>query len=170
MADETVRARPAEEIVVGTDGSEGARAATDWAVAEGTRTGRPVRVVRVWDPAPQFAPPGPVYAVRSTIRADEQQQLDADLARLAAKGTTVPGELLEGAVAQRLVRIAANAAMLVVGSHGHGALGRALLGSVSTECARHATCPVVVIPLGAAHRIAAGDGVETRAADPAAER
>jgi Universal stress protein family len=36
--------------------------------------------------------------------------------------------------------------LLVVGSHGHSSLVNALLGSVSAECVRHATCPVVVIP------------------------
>lgn len=68
------------------------------------------------------------------------------------------------------MRVAADAAMLVVGSHGHGALGRALLGSVSTECARHATCPVVVIPAVAASRVAASDGADASDTDPATQR
>jgi len=35
--------------------------------------------------------------------------------------------------------------MLVVGSHGHGRVTEALLGSVSQHVARHASCPVVVV-------------------------
>ncbi|XP_022146073.1 universal stress protein PHOS32-like [Momordica charantia] len=37
------------------------------------------------------------------------------------------------------------ASMLVVGSHGYGAIKRALLGSVSDYCARHAPCTVAIV-------------------------
>ncbi|XP_068660515.1 universal stress protein PHOS34-like [Aristolochia californica] len=38
-----------------------------------------------------------------------------------------------------------NAAMLVVGSHGYGAIKRAVLGSVSDYCAHHAHCTVMIV-------------------------
>lgn len=34
---------------------------------------------------------------------------------------------------------------LVIGSHGYGAIKRAVLGSVSDHCAHHAKCPVVIV-------------------------
>ncbi|XP_008451581.2 universal stress protein A-like protein isoform X2 [Cucumis melo] len=37
------------------------------------------------------------------------------------------------------------ASMLVVGSHGYGAIKRALLGSVSDYCAHHAQCTVIIV-------------------------
>eukprot|EP01018_Ginkgo_biloba_P027244 Gb_20328 [translate_table: standard] len=35
--------------------------------------------------------------------------------------------------------------LLVVGSHGHGALRRAVIGSVSDYCTHHAKCPVLIV-------------------------
>ncbi len=135
-----------DEIVVGTHGSQGGRAALAWAVAEAARSGRWVRAVRVWDPAPLFAPPAPVFVVRSVVREDEERALESDLAEIPVpEGVRVEGELLEGVVVGELVAQSAEAAMLVVGSHGHGPLGRAVLGSVSAACVRRAGCPVVVV-------------------------
>ncbi|MBW2274656.1 MAG: universal stress protein, partial [Deltaproteobacteria bacterium] len=41
-------------------------------------------------------------------------------------------------------RLAAD--MIVMGSHGHGALYRALLGSVSEGVLHKATCPLTIVP------------------------
>ncbi|XP_073292142.1 universal stress protein PHOS34 [Primulina huaijiensis] len=38
-----------------------------------------------------------------------------------------------------------HASMLVVGSHGYGAIKRAVLGSVSDYCAHHAQCSVMIV-------------------------
>ncbi|KAK4788583.1 hypothetical protein SAY86_019902 [Trapa natans] len=38
-----------------------------------------------------------------------------------------------------------NASILVVGSHGYGAVKRAVLGSVSDYCAHHAHCTVMIV-------------------------
>ncbi|MEJ8278164.1 universal stress protein [Pseudonocardia spirodelae] len=134
-------------IVVGIDGSISGRAALRWAAGEAARGGRRVRAVRVWDPAPLFAPPAPVFEVRATVRAEEQAGLEDDLvATPLTEGVTVEGELLEGDVVDTLVAVSRDAAMLVVGSHGrHRVLGRVVLGSVSTACTRRAACPVVVV-------------------------
>jgi nucleotide-binding universal stress UspA family protein len=46
-----------------------------------------------------------------------------------------------------LTAAARNAGLLVLGSHGHSAVRQTVLGSVSAECIRKATCPVVVLPI-----------------------
>ena len=60
---------------------------------------------------------------------------------LLIQGPTVEQILAEG---QRL-----EAEAIVIGSHGHGALHRALLGSVSEGVVRGAHCPVLVVPAAA---------------------
>ena len=58
----------------------------------------------------------------------------------------VERRVVEGAAASVLVDESRDAELLVVGSRGHGGFAGLLLGSVSQQCAHHATCPVVIIP------------------------
>ncbi len=53
--------------------------------------------------------------------------------------------VVEGNVARVLLEVTRGARMLVVGSRGHGGFAGLLLGSVSSACAEHATCPVLVV-------------------------
>jgi len=53
---------------------------------------------------------------------------------------------VEGHPASVLLKCAQSAELLVVGSRGRGGLADLLLGSVSTACIHHATCPTVVVP------------------------
>ena len=54
-------------------------------------------------------------------------------------------EALNSSVVPTLVNASENKQMVVIGSRGTGALGRLLLGSVSTALVHHASCPVAVI-------------------------
>jgi hypothetical protein len=53
-------------------------------------------------------------------------------------------ELLVAPTVRSLVDLSKEAQMVVVGCRGEGAVGRALLGSVSTGLIHHAYCPVAV--------------------------
>jgi nucleotide-binding universal stress UspA family protein len=52
---------------------------------------------------------------------------------------------VEGDPAEVLTARSRNAAMLVVGSRGHGSLTNLLLGSVAAKCVEHASVPVLVV-------------------------
>ncbi|PYI64543.1 universal stress protein UspA [Arthrobacter livingstonensis] len=144
----------AGRIVVGVDGSDGSLAALAWAVGEAKLRGIRLHAVLAWQP-PEFYPAPNGWTPRRGPSGESAQQLaDAALAEVtghgeaaaAGQGVTISCEAVEGHPAQMLVLSAEDAAMVVVGSRGHGGFLGALLGSVSQHVAAHARCPVVVIP------------------------
>ncbi|WP_341720972.1 universal stress protein [Micromonospora sp. FIMYZ51] len=137
-------------IVVGVDGSDGGRRALRWAAREAAERNGAVQAVTAWrwdglDGGAMVAP-NPV---------EEKERAEALLAReiaaITGDGSAIPvaAEVLEGRPAEVLTAAARKADLLVLGSHGHGRLRHTVLGSVSEECVRKATCPVVVIPVPA---------------------
>jgi nucleotide-binding universal stress UspA family protein len=134
-------------IVVGIDGSQYSDRALAWAITEAHRSGRQVLLVHAWTwrddvVAPDVAPGG-----GSNAQKTGHALLSRAAVQAGEQGVAATTRLLEGSPAAGLVvGVARGAAMLVVGSHGRGRIGRALLGSVSRGCVEHATCPVVVVP------------------------
>ena len=57
----------------------------------------------------------------------------------------VTQEIVVGYAAEVLLSTVAASDLLVVGAHGHGGLGGAMLGSVSRHVVSHARCQVVVV-------------------------
>lgn len=130
-------------IVVGVDGSDPARAALAWAVDEAARRGAPVRAVMAWDDRQA----GPAVADPDGVRAALTDALTDTVAALSTPdGPEVTAEVVPGMPTRVLVAASRDAALLVVGSHGHGRVLQAVLGSVAGYCVRHAHCPVVVLP------------------------
>ncbi|MBM2616329.1 universal stress protein [Actinoplanes sp. LDG1-06] len=136
-------------IVVGVDGSEGGRRALEWAVHEAGERGSAVQAVIAWSwDGVEF---GPVLAT-SPQQAKEAaaRLLDTEIAAMLPKyGSHIPvaAEVIEGEPAQVLGTCSRSADLLVLGSHGHGAVRHTVLGSVSEKAIRKAACPVVVIPV-----------------------
>jgi nucleotide-binding universal stress UspA family protein len=141
-------------IVVGVDGSPDGDRALQWAVGEAGRRGGTVQAVIAWT---WDAIDGAV--VVKTHPSEERTAAERKLAHAVAQastahpGVTVASEIVEGRPAEVLVDAATDADLLVVGSHGHGRLHHAVVGSVAEECIRAAVCPVVVIPVPHAERV-----------------
>ncbi|MBB1154494.1 universal stress protein [Amycolatopsis dendrobii] len=136
------------EIVVGADGSAGSEAAVRWALAEAAASGRSVAVLRAWTFDPLADLESALARSYEEIASRYRHELDGSVAR-ACPGAD-PARVRTGAVAgapgPALVRASADAAMLVLGSHGHSRVLRMLVGSVSEYCLRQARCPVVIVP------------------------
>lgn len=95
--------------------------------------------------------PGQIQAAQDINAMEtrrEHKELQHITAHLRDKGLEVQGVLAEGDPGKLIVAKAeeVKADILILGSHGHGCLLKALLGSVSEAVMSHARCNVMVVP------------------------
>ena len=111
-----------------------------------------IALLHVAAPDPDFVgyETGP-ETVREHVAADlrsEHRELQSVAEALRARGLRAHAVSVQGStvetILERAERISAD--LIVVGSHGHGALYRALVGSVSEGVIRGARCPVLLVP------------------------
>lgn len=132
-------------IVVGVDGSAGSRKALAWAAERARLDWKTLVAVKVWEPVMLGLASSDSDRSRY-LWTEAEQELRATLAQVLGQDHDVEVEtrVLCGSPGRVLSHAAEDAAMLVVGRRGrHEWAGR--LTSVSGYCARHATCPVVVV-------------------------
>ncbi|MGY1605025.1 universal stress protein [Geodermatophilus sp. SYSU D00815] len=138
-----------QRVVVGIDGSTGARAALAWAMAEAARRGAVLEVVSAFPVDFYWADPYLLDQQRvEAIRADTEARARATVEEVRAEaGPAVDVEVLvvAGPPSAHLVQRSAGADLLVVGSRGRGGLRSTVAGSVALHCSAHARCPVVVV-------------------------
>lgn len=135
-------------IVVGVDGSAGASAALDFALAEGRRRGCPVEVVTAWlggghaDGAPES---DDLAEGRARVHVMQGEVVARSLAA-HADAPVVERVVVHDYAGRVLVARAERASMVVVGSGSPSSADHQLLGSVAEYCVRHAPVPVVIVP------------------------
>jgi nucleotide-binding universal stress UspA family protein len=141
-----------KSILVPLDGSQFAEQALPWAACLSRVAGAHLELVRVHDPVPPWtiATEGAVAAtaVDPGIRDAEEQYLANCAARLVEGGFGgVTQQLLDGEVVEQIARHAEDNAfgLVVLATHGRGAISRLWLGSVSDALVRRLTLPVLLI-------------------------
>lgn len=141
---------PAPHITVGVDGSEGGRRALQWALRHAAEVGAEVDAVTVFyygSADPHHVPSHRAAGRRREAEQISRREVGAALAAHQAAPPPVNRYVVPAAsTAPALRRAAVDSDLLVLGSHGHGALTSRLLGTVSMDCLRVAPCPVVIIP------------------------
>ncbi|WP_062430362.1 universal stress protein [Herbidospora daliensis] len=134
-------------LVAGYDGGEESEAALDFAFAEADRRGARLKLVYAWEP-PSFAASAVVYGALLQEMYDEHVARVWDrLALWTDKYPHVPVERLAhcGHPVFLLSEESRAADLVVVGSHGRGALASFALGSVGHGLLHRAHCPVAVV-------------------------
>jgi len=132
--------------VTGPQGLTGSGGGARAGLAAGTGAG--VVLVRAWKPRTMpIDKRGDVPPAMSTRLLEEEQALLASLAEARGRypDLDLDGEFLAEAPGRALVDASATAALLVVGSRGHGAIAETVLGSVSHHVLHRAHCPVAVV-------------------------
>jgi nucleotide-binding universal stress UspA family protein len=130
--------RRVRNVLVATDGSEGARAALRFlAIFELVRDSHVVLLHVVQEPGGHRPKPG----------ADEDEVLADAVTVLAEVPYAVERVVVEGDPARQIVATARsrNVDLMVLGARGLGAIGRLLLGSVSETVLHHAGWPVMIV-------------------------
>lgn len=138
-------------VVVGVDGSQHSLAALDLAADEATRRREPLRIIAafLW---PMFSlaaqvPSGAI--IDEALDAASRMLTDAaDKIQRAYPGLTITTEVVIGSPTGVLVGESERASVVVVGNRGHGGFTSLLAGSVATQLATHARCPVIVVRPG----------------------
>ena len=153
-------------IVVGIDGSEQSRSALRWAVEEARVRGAAIDAVYAYEHTPVWGAyhygtvgedPDRVREREARLRErgeredalahQRAQALVREVVEEVAEPAGVPvtaSAVQDRRPAHALVERSRGAELLVVGSRGRGGFAGLLLGSVSQQCAQHATCPVVI--------------------------
>jgi len=139
-------------IIVGVDGSHDAHRALEWAMQEAVARHAPLTVITVhqvaasaWTGVPIFLPVDEP-SVEQARQAAEEAVAKAAAELGQSQPVPVAVRAVSGLPAQELIEASRDADLLVVGSRGGGGFARLVLGSVSDQVARHAHCPVVVVP------------------------
>lgn len=137
-------------IVVGVDGSAASLAALRLAVGEARARGVGLDAVRIWSMpiVDGVAALGPAALPWNELADAARVALDRAIDTAVGPITDVPIRrfVVEGSPAYRLVGMAGDAPLIVVGSRGEGGFLGLLLGSTAQQVLHHAPCPVIVVP------------------------
>ena len=138
-------------IIVGVDGSGHSQHALEFAMHEAAIRHLPLTVLTVHEAIRGYYSGMAVYAddpVRTEdARVAAQAETDKVLAGLSGPHPeSVTVKAVHGFVVDELINAGKDADMLVVGSRGAGGFTQLMMGSVASQVAHHAYCPVLIVP------------------------
>ena len=137
-------------IVVGVDGSEHSQKVLEWAMNEAALRQAPLTVLTVHPVARSSWTGSPIVYPEDAPEVEGNRQaaeaaVNTAATKLGTKPPSVTVRSVNGLPAQALIDASADADLVVVSSRGGGGFPGLKMGSVSSQVASHAECPVVVI-------------------------
>lgn len=137
-----------EHILFPTDGSDGADAALEHAVAQADEYDATLHVLYVTNTTYMGSGAAEATTVE-TLRSSGAEVLDETVDRITARGIDVVGQQLEGDPHSVIVEYSeeADIDLIVMGTHGRTGLDRYLLGSVTEKVVRTSENPVLTVRL-----------------------
>ncbi|MET9904925.1 universal stress protein [Streptomyces sp. NPDC006446] len=136
-------------VTVGLDGSSESLAAAEWAAREARLRALQVRLVNVWEPAPDPIAQAPLLGGETHKHWSERIPREAaEGVRARHPGIDVTTEQLTGRPAEVLLKAADDAELLVLGTRGLSGVGGFMVGSVGLAVVAHAGRPVVFVRAG----------------------
>ncbi|MFC9129495.1 universal stress protein [Streptomyces sp. NPDC057099] len=136
-------------ITVGLDGSPESRAAAEWAAREAALRRLPLKLLHVWEPAPEPMAQAPQLGAETSQQWSEKIPRDtAEGVRLRHPDVEVTAEHLAGRPSEVLGEATEAAELLVLGSRGLGGISGFLVGSVGLAVVARAERPVVLVRAG----------------------
>ncbi len=142
------------KILVPTDFSRCADRALDYALLIGERFGATIELIHVWE-VPQgigietmpfvAMQGGDPMSLLDYVRSEAEKSLAEKLAELRNKGIEVGSRLVPGNAAQTVIEAAKEFDLIVIGTHGRGAMMHLLLGSVAERVVRKSKIPVLTV-------------------------
>ena len=142
------------KIVVGYDGSDGAKAALDEAVSLAKQLSAKVLITYAFGGPKQYS--GAPLTPRKTLQDMGEKVLEEAVERTARSGVAVEPILVDDNSYKGILSVAGQhrADMIVVGMHGESLIGGVLLGSTSYKLVHGSTKPVLVVPIRKAKKTA----------------
>ncbi|MGJ8671870.1 universal stress protein [Rubritalea sp.] len=142
-------------MLVAVDFSKGSEKVIEAATRLAKGLGGKVHLAHVVDDTPLYTMYGmypeeiPAMLEYRELAKDRARTLLADVeGKYTAQGIEVQSDILEGQPQDAIMEHAQaiDAGMIVVGTHGHSAIGSVLMGSVASGLVRQAKVPVLVVP------------------------
>ena len=136
-----------KRILIATDGSEYTKEAVSQGLHLAKVLGADVTALYVVDQTSfvSFPMDSSIVSVYSLLENEGKRAVEQVVEEGNSMGVTVTPLIVEGSPTRKIVEIAADFDLVVLGTLGRSALSKLFMGSVAERVTRYAPCPVLVV-------------------------